>query len=47
LFEDDRLISAQERNQAGKRGGFNPILKLEKGSDGIFRAARDIQLWKA
>ena len=44
LFEGDRLISAQEREQAGKKGGFNPILKLEKGADGILRATRDIKL---
>lgn len=46
LFEDDRLISAKEREQAGKRGGFNPILKLEKGSDGVLRGVRNIQLGK-
>lgn len=46
LFEGDRLISAQERNQAGKRGGFNPILRLEKSADGILRGVRDIQLEK-
>jgi protocatechuate 3,4-dioxygenase beta subunit len=46
LFADDRLISAEERNQAGKRGGFNPILTLEKGADGVLRSTRDIQLWQ-
>jgi protocatechuate 3,4-dioxygenase beta subunit len=46
LFEGDRLISAQEREQAGKRGGFNPILKLEKGAEGILRGTRDIRLWQ-
>lgn len=44
LFEGDKLISAQERNQAGKKGGFNPIVKLEKGANGIWQATRDIQL---
>lgn len=44
LFEGDRFLTAQERSQAGRRGGFNPIVRLEKGSDGIFRARRDIQL---
>ena len=44
LFEGDRLISAQEREKAGKRGGFNPIITLEKGADGILRGRRDIQL---
>lgn len=47
LFEGDELISRQERETAGKKGGFNPIVTLEKGSDGIFRAVRNIQLWKA
>jgi protocatechuate 3,4-dioxygenase beta subunit len=46
LFEGDKFISPKERNQAGKRGGFNPILKLEKGADGILRGVRDIQLMK-
>ena len=44
LFEGDKFLTAQERSQAGRKGGFNPIVKLEKGSDGIFRATRDIQL---
>ena len=46
LFEGDKFISERERDQAGKRGGFNPILKLEKGADGILRGVRDIQLLK-
>ncbi len=44
LFEGDRFISQREREMAGKRGGFNPILKLEKGAGGILRGVRDIQL---
>lgn len=47
LFEGDTLISARERADAGKKGGFNPILKLEKGANGIWTATRDIQLLKA
>ena len=46
LFEGDTLISRQERETAGQKGGFNPILKLEKDSGGIWRATRDIQLWR-
>ncbi len=46
LFEGDKFIFAQERNMAGKKGGFNPIVQLEKGVDGILRGTRDIQLWK-
>lgn len=46
LFEGDKLISGRERETAGKKGGFNPILKLEKDANGIWRAVRDIQLWR-
>lgn len=44
LFEGDKFISEREREMAGKKGGFNSILKLEKGTDGILRGTRDIQL---
>lgn len=44
LFEGDKFLTERERNQAGRRGGFDPILKLEKGADGILRGVRDIQL---
>lgn len=47
LFEGDKLISARERETAGNKGGFNPIVKLEKGANGIWQATRDIQLMKA
>lgn len=47
LFEGDKLISEKEREEAGKKGGFNPILKLEKNTNGIWTAKRDIRLWKA
>lgn len=47
LFEGDKLISARERETAGNKGGFNPIVKLEKGAGGIWHAVRDIQLMKA
>ena len=46
LFEGDPLISARERADAGKKGGFDPILKLKKDAGGIWTARRDIQLWK-
>ena len=45
LFEGDKLITAEERKQAGKKGGFNPIVKLEKGTDGILRGTRDILIF--
>ncbi len=44
LFEGDRFISAREREMAGRRGGFQPIVRLEKDAAGIARAARDIRL---
>lgn len=47
LFEGDKLISEQERKTAGQRGGFQPILNLEKNASGIWTARRDIRLWEA
>ncbi len=47
LFEGDRFITQRERDEAGKKGGFQPIVKLEKGADGMLLGVRDIQLWKA
>lgn len=47
LFEGDKLISPRERAEAGKKGGFNPILKLERGENDFWMATRNIQLWKA
>ena len=47
LFEGDRFLTDRERSSVGKRGGFNPIVTLAKGNDGIMRAVRDIQLMKA
>ena len=44
LFEGDRLISSRERDEAGRRGGFNPIVSLKKGDGGLYYATRDIQL---
>ncbi len=44
LFEGDRFLTARERETAGRRGGFQPIVTLAKGKDGIMRAVRDIQL---
>ena len=46
LFEGDKFISRRERETAGEKGGFNPILQLEKGADGILRGVRNIQLIK-
>jgi protocatechuate 3,4-dioxygenase beta subunit len=43
---DERITNEIRKRQLSGRGGFNPILKLEKGADGILRGTRDIQLWK-
>lgn len=42
LFEGDRFITDKER--IPERGGFNPVVKLEKGRDGRLVGVRDIQL---
>lgn len=47
LFEDDPFLTDRERASVGKRGGFQPIVKLATGNDGILRATRDIQLMTA
>ena len=44
LFEGDKFITERERNEAGRRGGFNPIITLEKRADGIWYGTRDITL---
>lgn len=44
LFEGDRFLTERERQSVGRRGGFNPIVTLKPGSDGIMRASRDIRL---
>ena len=44
LFEGDRFITQRERGWSGKRGGFNPIITVTTGKDGIQRGVRDIQL---
>jgi len=44
LFEGDRLISQNERSQAGGKGGFNPIVRFQRSKDGLLRATRDLKL---
>ncbi len=43
LFEGDRFLTARDREI--HRGGFDPVLKMVKGSDGVLRGKRDIRLW--
>lgn len=42
LFEGDRFLTARER--IPQRGGFNHVLKMVEGADGIKRGVRDIRL---
>ncbi len=47
LFEGDKFLTARERGSTRERGGFNPIVSLERGKDGIMTATRNIQLMSA
>ena len=42
LFEGDRFLTARER--VPQRGGFNPVLTMEKRSDGVLSGVRDLRL---
>jgi protocatechuate 3,4-dioxygenase beta subunit len=42
LFEGDRFLTTRER--IPQRGGFNHVLTMEKGPDGMLRGVRNIQL---
>ena len=44
LFEGDKFVTTRERGWSGQRGGFNPIINLTTGRDGIQRGVRDIRL---
>ena len=46
LFEGDKFITNEKRNTAGQWGEAHPIIKLEKGTDGVLRGRRDFRLWK-
>ena len=43
LFDGDRFLTARDREI--NRGGFDPVLKMTKGTDGVLRGVRDIRLW--
>lgn len=43
---DERITSEIKQKQLSGRGGFNPIIKLEKDANGIWRGTRNIQLWQ-
>lgn len=43
LFDGDKFLTTRDREI--NRGGFDPVLKMVKGSDGMLRGTRDIRLW--
>ena len=44
LFADDPFIKTEDQEKAKGQGTFSPVLTLTRGSDGIFRAVRDIRI---
>lgn len=44
LFDDDPLVTTQERQRVPATGKFSHILKLERDSEGILRGRRDFKL---
>ncbi len=45
-FEGDKYITDETRKELKGKGGFNPIVKLEKKANGISYGVRDIRLEK-
>ena len=43
-FADDKFVTEVTRRELSGKGGFNPVLKMEKGANGIWRGVRDIRL---
>ena len=44
LFEGDPFITSSDREKFGGKGTFSSILTLQRGSDGVLRAVRDIKV---
>ncbi|MEO8435559.1 MAG: protocatechuate 3,4-dioxygenase [Pyrinomonadaceae bacterium] len=44
LFEDDLFITPEQRQKLGGKGTFASILSVQRGSDGVLRATRDIKI---
>lgn len=43
-FADDKFVTAATRRELSGKGGFNPVIKMEKDASGIWRGVRDIRL---
>jgi protocatechuate 3,4-dioxygenase, beta subunit len=46
LFDDDPFVQDDVRRRSEGKGSFSPVLKLNRGSDGILRGERDIVIEK-
>lgn len=44
LFEGDPFITSADRQKSAGRGTFSSILTLQRGTDGVLRAVRDIKV---
>ena len=44
LFADDPLIKLTTRSKFSKDGSFSPIVRLQRGTDGISRGVRDLRI---
>lgn len=44
LFDDDPLVTEEERRKHPGPGNFASILKLTRGNDGVLRGVRDIKI---
>jgi hypothetical protein len=42
LFDGDKFITERERTP--RKGGFDPVMKLQRGPDGIMSGVRNIRL---
>lgn len=43
-FADDKFVTQVTRREISGKGGFDPVLKMEKDASGIWRGVRDIRL---
>jgi hypothetical protein len=44
FFADDKFFTAERRAGLSTKGGFDPVIKMEKSAGGIWRGIRDIRL---
>ncbi len=44
LFDDDPFVSDKDRKKGSGRGEFSPVMKVQRGDDGVLRCTRNIIL---